>query len=276
MKTICNHCHKEYFFEIKDIIGGHRLLAGDATKREDVERLLANEKVDLIFTDPPYGMNLDTDWRGAKSNQKFYKEKRCKRQGNKYEKVIGDNVDYNPTHIFEIFGYCKEIFLWGADYYKEFIPKSGSWFVWDKRSNDETEEKYISQIDKMYGSCFELCWSKNKHRREIVRIKWAGIFGTEKEPDKDKRRKHPTQKPIALCEWFIKKFSIRNNSIIDLFLGSGSTLIACEKTNRKCRAMEIDPQYVDVCVSRWVKFTGQKNIIKNGEAMKWQLKEGDS
>lgn len=115
----------------------------------------------------------------------------------------------------------------------------------------------------MYGSCFELCWSKNRHKREIARVKWAGIFGTEKEPDKDKSRKHPTQKPVELCNWFIIKFSKQNDIILDLFLGSGSTLIAAEKSDRICYGMEIDPHYTDVILQRYEDYTGNKAIKLN-------------
>ena len=113
----------------------------------------------------------------------------------------------------------------------------------------------------MYGSCFELCWSKNKHKRDIARVKWACVFGTEQEFDH--KRYHPTQKPIKLCEWFIKRYSNNDNSILDLFGGSGSTLIACEQLNRKCYMMELDPHYIDVIIQRWENYTGQKAVLLN-------------
>ena len=249
-------------------LGEHRLLCGDATKIDDVEKLMDGQKADMVFTDPPYGMFLNADWSKAKSNLKFYKEKKCKGQGNKYNNIVGDHEDFNQdfiNNIFSLFGYCKEIFLWGADYYTELLldKNNGSFFVWDKRSNDGTDIDKVKQSDKMYGSCFELCWSKNRHRREIVRVKWAGIFGTEKEPDKDKGRKHPTQKPVLLSEWFVSRYSKKDNLIIDLFGGSGSTLIASEKLNRKCYMMELDPHYCDVIVKRWEDYTGKKaELIK--------------
>ncbi|GAI40348.1 unnamed protein product [marine sediment metagenome] len=117
-------------------------------------------------------------------------------------------------------------------------------------------------MDKIYGSGFELCWSKNKHKREIIRIRWAGLFGIEKEDTK--KRVHPTQKPVALCEWFINKFSDKNDLNVDLFGGSGSTLIACEKLKRKCFMMEIDPHYCDVIVKRYENYTDKKaELIEN-------------
>lgn len=232
-------------------LGEHRLLCGDATKKEDVDRLMGGEKADMVFTDPPYGINLDTDWSKAKSNLDFVREKHTQSAGNRYDKVIGDDASFDPTFILNGFD-CKEVFLWGADYYYGFLPVGGL-FVWDKRLEESA--------DKMFGSCFELCWSKFKHKRSIVRVKWAGIFGTEKEPDRNKGRLHPTQKPVELSVWFIEKYSKVKQSVIDLFGGSGSTLIACEKLNRRCFMMEIDEHYCDVIIQRWQDFTGQKAVL---------------
>ncbi len=240
---------KESRVKLGDVwqLGKHRLMCGDSTKESDVDKLMNGEKADMVFTDPPYGMNLDTDYTDM--NSKFKGSK----GGNKYNKVIGDNNDFKPeliTTIFKNFDYCKEVFIWGADYFAEYIENknNGSWIVWDKRLDESA--------DKMYGSCFEMCWSKNKHKREIARIKWAGIFGMEKEHDK--KRVHPTQKPMLLTEWFFNKWGKGLSIIVDLYLGSGSTLIACEKTNRICYGMELDTKYCDVIIERWEQFTGQK------------------
>jgi len=225
-------------------LGRHRLMCGDATKIEDVEKLMNGQKADMVFTDPPYGMDLDTDYSDMRSKLRFATEKSVF-GGTKHKKVIGDDKPFNYQEYAWL--ECKEQFWWGGDYYVKTLSDGGSWFVWDKRVDE--------QADKMYGSCFELCWSKEKHRREIVRVKWAGIFGTEQEFDH--KRYHPTQKPINLAVWFINKFSQPEQKIIDLFGGSGSTLIACEQTNRICYMMEIDPKYCDVIRKRY------ENFIKN-------------
>jgi DNA modification methylase len=252
-------------------LGNHRLMCGDSTSVDDVEKLMDGVKADMVFTDPPYGMNLDTDWSGAKSKLQFYQEKGCKGSGNKYERVIGDNEDFKPelvTTIFNNFDYCKEIFVWGADYYPELLKdyKLGNMFVWDKRSNDDTNIDYVEQSDKMFGSQFELCWSKNKHRKQIARVKWAGIFGTEKEFDK--KRVHPTQKPTSLSSWFIDKYSKENDLIVDIYGGSGSTLIACEQLNRNCYMMELDCKYIQVIIERYIAFTGNKVYRLNDDGTK--------
>jgi DNA modification methylase len=225
-------------------LGPHRLMCGDSTDSEQVGRLMGGEKADMVFTDPPYGMFLDTDYTSMKSDFKKTKG------GKKYNNVIGDNLDFKPdliNTVFENFGYCKEIFLWGADYYSELIKNKneGSWVVWDKRLDESA--------DKMYGSTFELCWSKTRHKRMLARVKWAGIFGLPQEFDK--KRQHPTQKPTKLLEWFFDYYSLKDKKIIvDIYGGSGSTLIACAKTNRQCRMMELDPKYCDVIRKRWTKW----------------------
>ena len=164
-------------------------MCGDSTSIADIDKLLNDNKIDMIFTDPPYGMNLDTDFSGMKS--KIFKG------GNGYDAGIVD--DFNPEMINTIMALdIKETFLWGADYFAELLPNKndGSWIVWDKRANgnDDIAEDYSS--DKMYGSCFELCWSRTKHKRDIARVKWAGMFGMEKQDNK--KRLHPTQKPLEL------------------------------------------------------------------------------
>lgn len=234
------------------LLGDHRLMCGDSTDAGSVALLMDGQKADMVFTDPPYGMSLDADYSSMDSKFKGSKG------GNKYENVKGDHDDFTPeliSTVFACFDYCKEIFLWGADYYAEHLPDKnlGSWVVWDKRGDESA--------DKMYGSTFELCWSKARHKRMMARVKWAGIFGMEKEHDK--KRCHPTQKPVDLVCWFFDYFSMKDKKVIvDLFGGSGSTLIACEKTGRHCRMMELDPKYCDVIVKRWEEFTGNKATLE--------------
>jgi DNA modification methylase len=228
------------------VLGKHRLMCGDSTSIDAVDKLMDGQKADMVFTDPPYGMHLDADYSDMSSKFKGSKG------GNKYANVIGDHNDFSPDLIqtvFANFEYCKEIFLWGADYYSDLLPNrnDGSWIVWDKRGDDSA--------DKMFGSTFELCWSRNRHKRDMARIKWAGIFGMEKKHDK--KRVHPTQKPSALIEWFFDKWGSKGDTVADLYGGSGSTLIACEKTNRQARLMELDTKYCDVIIKRWQNFTGK-------------------
>ena len=219
-------------------LGNHRLLCGDATKKEDVERLMDGQKADMVFTDPPYGINLDTDYTKVMG------------RGKKYKKVIGDDNEWD-FHNADWFD-CNEQFWFGADNYRYTIPKGGSWFVWDKQVSDHDGLSHT-------GSLFELLWSKASHKQEIIKEPYFRFYGMD-----TKKRVHPTQKPVKLCVWFLERFSKGTNLIIDLFGGSGSTLIACEKLDRRCYMMEIAPEYNDVIIERWQKFTGKQAEKING------------
>lgn len=228
------------------LLGEHRLLCGDSTKRDDVERVMDGEKIGILFADPPYGMRLDADFSKMNSKLKMIKYKSVK--GGKYENVIGDHDDFDARPVIEACFDPGEQFWFGADYYSSSLKNTeheGAWLVWDKRLDESA--------DKMFGSCFELCWSKKKCKRDILRIKWAGIFGMEKEDCR--KRQHPNQKPVLLIFEIVRRVE---GIIYDPFLGSGTTLIAAEQFNRKCYGIEISPAYCDVIVERWEKFTGKK------------------
>jgi len=232
-------------------IGEHRLFCGDSTDSDQVAKLMYGEKADMVFTDPPYGMSLDTDYtkmpiapNGAKPL--------------KHNKIKGDNDDFRPElidTIFACFNYCKEIFIWGADYFAELLPNKndGSWMVWDKR----VDEKF----DKMIGSAFELCWSKQKHQRKIARINNT-LFSGEKDAQ---NKVHPTQKPIKLATFFFENWGNKNDLVADLFLGSGSTMVAAHQLNRKCYGMELDPKYCQVIIDRMRKLDPEIKIKRNGK-----------
>lgn len=233
------------------LLGEHRLLCGDSTKAEDVARLMGGEQAAAVLTDPPYGMNLDTDWSNARGSMR---ESAHGTRGNTYERVIGDADAFDPTPLFEAWGYCQEIFLFGADYYAESIPNrnAGSWLVWDKRKESQSEA---------IGSEFELCWSKAHHKRRMLRHDWFGFLSSANGSEA-RNREHPTQKPTTLIQDIIEQW-IKGQIIIDPFLGSGTTLIACERLGRRCYAMEIEPRYVDVAVKRWEQFTGRNAVLES-------------
>lgn len=236
------------------LLGEHRLMCGDSTVITDVEKLMQGEKADMVLSDPPYGMHLDTDFSGCIGSIGSIGRKNSTR-GNKYKSVIGDNDDFSPdliTTFFNNFDYVKEMFLFGADYFAELLPNknNGSWLVWDKRKE--------SQADAI-GSEFELIWSKNKHKRRMLRFDWFGFLSSKDAKDA-RNRVHPTQKPVSLLAEIIKQWGNNLQIIVDLFGGSGSTLIACEQLNRKCCMMELDPHYCDVIIARWEKLTGKQAV----------------
>jgi DNA modification methylase len=235
-------------------IGEHRLLCGDSTDSDAVARLMNGDKADMVFTDPPYGMFLETDYKDNFGDSGF-------RTAKNYDSVIGDNKDFTPeliNTIFACFGYCKEVFIWGADYFAELIPNKndGSWFVWNKKTTEA--------LQNMFGNQFELCWSKNKHKRIIIDVTWAGAFGHNRKTD-GATKVHPTQKPIKLIDIFVNDFSKENDTIADLFLGSGSTMVAAHQLKRKCYGMELDPKYCQVIIDRMIKLDPDLKITRNGQ-----------
>jgi DNA modification methylase len=221
-------------------LGEHRIMCGDAF----AESVMNGDSADAIITDPPYGMSLRTDF------STMHKRNRFGKGGNDYKLVEGDDDEFNPIPLFEHFDSVKEQFWFGADYYRQHLPTGGSWFVWDKRGNDQG-----MHLDDLLGAAFELCWSRHSHKREVARIVWAGHHGMQRE-DK-KKRQHPTQKPTELYRWLIERCTNKPQIILDFFVGSGTTIIACEQLGRKCRAMEIDPGYVAVSIQRWADATGK-------------------
>jgi DNA modification methylase len=229
-------------------IGNHRLLCGDSTDSDAVARLMDGQKADMVFTDPPYGMFLDADYSKMVNKQGV--------AGKKHNNIIGDHERYEPSHIFRDFDYVDEIIIFGADYFSEFIPNKneGSWLVWDKR----VEDKY----DKVIGSAFELAWSKKKRKREILRHEYSS-WGARMEGATENGKPHPTMKPVAMLSDVINKTESKN--IVDLFLGSGSTMVAAHQLQRKCYGMELDPKYCQVIIDRMHKLDPSLEIKINGK-----------
>lgn len=234
-------------FELKSADGKlcHRVGCLDATSETDVKLLMGNEKADIIITDPPYGIFYDAFSGNIKR---------------KYEKVIGDGEDFKPeliTSIFKFFPSVKEICLFGANYFTELIPEinKGSWLVWDKRKE--------SQAD-VFGAEFELIWSKQKHKQRMLRFDWLEKQSSVN-PEEAKNRLHTTQKPSKLIGEIINEYSKAENLIVDLYLGSGTTLIAGHQLGRNVYGMEISPQYCQIIIDRILKLAPDLLVTKNGK-----------
>jgi len=230
-------------------LGRHWLLCGDATKKENVERLMDGEKVDMVFTDPPYGIkivNINSKKVGGGGNTKFGKVGGGNRvEAKTYSEIIGDDTietaltAYKLTVQLEI----KNYILWGGNYFTGFLRPSPCWIIWDKENTGNFAD-------------IEMAWTSYPGGAKLYRWLWNGL---SRKGDRDSElisRVHPTQKPVGLFVQIFNDFKF--NSCLDLFGGSGSTLIACEKINRQCLMMELDPAYIDVIIQRWETFTGQK------------------
>ncbi len=227
------------------ILGNHRLMCGDSTMIDDVDKLIDGEKADMVFTDPPYGIGYSSNKYGNSITKKHDKR-------NVAPMIAGDEKIFDPSLVIEIFKECKEIFIWGFQYYPVSLGRGGV-IVWNKKMESEREAAHGD---------FELCWSKQE-RNKMFWHRWGGFNNKEKGED----RLHTTQKPIVLAEWFFDHWGKSSNLIVDLFGGSGSTLIACEKTNRKCFMLEISEHYCDIIVRRWEKFSGRKACLESTGTM---------
>lgn len=239
--------HVEPTAKLGDIwlLGNHRLMCEDSTSIDAVEKLMNGENADMVFTDPPYGV-MERTMRKTAGRGKLA-------ENHDLPPVIGD--DSTSTAI-DAFNLCVGLGIngiwWGANYYAHSVPEVGSWLIWDKRGDVPSDDN---------ADC-EMAWTWNKKPARVFKHLWRGCI---RESERKESKVHPTQKPVALAEWSFESYG-NPKSVLDLFGGSGSTLIACEKTGRKCFMMELDPHYCDVIVSRWEKYAGKKAELLNGQA----------
>ena len=210
-------------------LGKHTLICGNFYEAKDV-------KADAIITDPPYGINYNPNWKkwdNTKSN---------------FNKIKGDDNEFNPIPFLKY----NTVLLFGANYFTKHLP-IGSWLCWDKRTKEE--------LDDMLGSPFELAWFKSINTKKtaiMVRLLHGGVINADSKIGNNEKRYHPTQKPIVLFEEILQKLTKPNDVILDPFIGSGTTLLAAERTNRICIGYEIDPTYCEIIINRFKNLTNQE------------------
>ena len=233
---------KEPKSKIGDVyeLGQHRLMCGDSIKFENLDILMNKKNANMVFTDPPYGVNYQSNMR---------------EKSKKFDIINNDDklLDVCPT----IEKYAKGwVFLWSSwkviDKWIKNTEKLGfptNIIIWNKGGGG------IGDLKKTFSTDYEICLVFNRGY-ELIGKRIGSVWTLKK--DKATEYKHPTQKPVELAEEAILKTTKQNKIVLDIFGGSGSTLIACEKTKRKCYMMELDPKYVDVIIQRWENFTGKK------------------
>ena len=239
-------------------------MCGDSTKIDDVEKLMDGNKADLLLTDPPYGVNIvNTNGKeqGVVSGEKPRVLKFGSTRGEyskalvgatKYLPIIGDESTETAEKSFDVAKRVSNIqVVFGGNYFTDFLPASRCWYVWDKGM---AEGSFFSQC--------ELAWVSKDGNAKLFKRLWSGLCREGDRKTEGVKRIHPTQKPVSLCCDIIKQFDCE--SVLDLFGGSGSTLIACEQMEKTCYMMELSPNYVDVIINRGETFTGQKAELING------------
>jgi len=231
---------KEPIIKLGDLIelGEHRLLCGDSTNKEDVKKLMDDKKADMVFTDPPYDFENNGQYANIISDF----------SSNAHILIMHDDqglVEYLRTSTLDF----KRFFV--ADF---------------TFSSPRGNDPYLRHILLLHETKGKAIVHQNLHDGfgSIVKMKYRGFLDDEKTD-------HKHQKSISFIEKFINHYSLDNMLIFDLFLGSGSTLIACEKTKRKCYGMELDEHYCDVIITRYCEYVGNDNVKINGEAIKWKI-----
>ena len=223
-------------------LGNHRLICGDSTDPAVIDRLMDGVKADMVFTDPPYGINIVND-KGKVGAENLAKNRI-------YSKVIADDTTDTAEEAYHILStICDKMILWGGNYFTKFLPFSDGWIIWDKR---------IDMASNNFADG-EMGWCSFHTPVRIYHQLWNGMIREGEHED----RVHPTQKPTKMLGEVLKDFSKENDVIVDVFGGSGSTLIACEQLNRKCYMCELDPHYCDVIIQRWENLTEGKAVRIN-------------
>ena len=226
------------------ILGRHRLMCGDSTSVDAVEKLMDGNDVDCVYTDPPYGIDIvkggtvggDKPFGSVGGNNIV--------KANKYAPVANDDsidVAVEAIQVIQTLNAQVEI-IWGGNYYAQSLPNSSCWIVWDKKNSGN------------FADC-ELAWTNQKTAVRKFEHMWNGMV---KASEHGQKRVHPTQKPIALAEWCFDEYAKDCETVLDLFGGSGSTLIGCETRNKRGYIMELAAAYCDVIIKRWQDFTGQE------------------
>jgi DNA modification methylase len=245
-------------------LGNHRLMCGDSTSIDAVDKLMNGQKADMVFTDPPYGMSYGGGRSIAEGStdgtiKNFGMIKGDDLKGDDLLQMVADSIG-NACNLAKEGAAAYICFTWRT--YSEFYAALSSialepkaCIVWDKKSIGLGMSNYRPQHEFMFYCSGQ--WYGDKGESDVWSMKRASNYV------------HPTQKPVELIERALSNSSKGGDVIHDCFGGSGSTLIACEKTNRSSSLMELDPKYCDVIIKRWEEFTGKDAIhIDTGKTYK--------
>ena len=226
-------------------LGGHRLICGDSTDITVIDRLMDGVKADMVFTDPPYGYNYQSNMRTKTE---------------KFDVLENDDkiLDFFPNLLGRVKGFVMICTTWKVldkwlPLFKQYFDLSNM-IIWDKGGGGIGDLKHTFLTD------YEviLCANNGEEIRE-KRIGSVWSIGKDNANDYE----HPTQKPVELSANAIRHTTDKGQVVLDCFGGSGSTLIACEQTKRKCFMCELDSHYCDVILQRWENLTGQKAVLLN-------------
>lgn len=234
------------------ILGDHRLLCGDSTKLEVVERLMDGQKADMVFTDPPYNVAYEGK---TKDSLKIKNDSMSDADFSDMLTKVFSNLYYSMNEGAPIYVTCP---LEDGAFHSAFISaglKLQSILIWLKNTMVMGRKDYHYKHEPiLYGwkQGAAHYWRGGRNKTSVIECNRPSRNG-----------QHPTMKPVELIEILLGNSGRTDAIVSDLYGGSGSTLIACEKTNRNCYMMELDPIYVDVIINRWQDFTGSKATLES-------------
>ena len=248
------------------ILGDHRLVCGDATDPDAVARLLDGAEPMLLATDPPYGVSLDPTWRDGIYNQMGPAEKPYMRiKGHRNTTLSGDTrVDWSEA--FELVASLRVGYVWHAGVHTAAVAEGLARIGFEIVSQVIWDKGLFAMGRSWYHWRHEPCWVVRKPGSKLPFLGernqstvWEAaspkmIMAGSKEAKED----HPAQKPVVLAETPIANHLKVGESVYDPFVGSGTTIIAAERLDRRCYAMELDPKYAQLAIERWQAFTGQE------------------
>ena len=260
IKITCDCGHTAEYDESE--IHSHRLMCGDSTDKETVEMLMDGKKAELVFTDPPYGVDIvktdkvggDKPFGSQKGKVGFGEKGKNKILNcNSYIPIKGDETTDTAKLNFEIIKELSENqIIFGGNYFTDFLPPKACWCIWDKENTGNFAD-------------VEMAWTSFDKGAKLYRWLWNGLCRKGERAVEGKSRVHPTQKPVGLIAEILKDFTKQDEIILDCFGGSGSTLIACEQIDRTCYMIEYEAHYVDVIIKRWETLTGEKAVLLNDD-----------
>lgn len=208
----------------------NEIIQGDCL---EVMRTFPDKSFDLVLTDPPYGIG---EHGGKKRYGPQSKEKGFKTHKH-YDDLGWDSIPLTKEYFAEIFRVSKDQIIFGMNYYTYFLPPTKCFVVWHKKGTDKSS----------FADC-ELIWTSFQSAARLFKYDWVG-FGYINNPDKE-RKEHPTQKPLKLMEYLVNRFSKEGDTILDPFVGSGTTCLAAKNLKRNYVGIELNPAYVEVAQKR--------------------------
>ena len=218
-------------------LGRHKVYCGDSRDVAD------SFKCDLLFTDPPYGIGVLSKSGGTIGGPKPFTGMNQVIRVREYEPVHGDGVDFDPDWLLPL---GRDSIIWGANAFASRLPDRYSWLVWDKQVPPHLT----------FSQC-ELAWHTFGKSIRLFIWKWSGVQRKGERAIECKHRVHPTQKPVGLYRQILQHYiKSERITIADPYLGSGTTLLACELSNHTCIAGEYEPMYVATTLERWSNLTG--------------------